>query len=146
MTPEACDRAVAADLHTNVIIQKTTGPEHRSERRKYFGKGETISLLFWARRLLEIRVDLDLPSGGDSEAYAAELRKRMGKEARTEWGNLHGLEEKRLLWEKENLRVTYVISARGTYLLYQDSQGLQTMQTEINEYKRRPPDEVPGIQ
>lgn len=145
MNSEQARRAVASDIHTNAQMQRAVGPEAKAERQKYFGKGETISLLFWADSLIEIRVELDLHSTGDADAYLQKMREAYGPETRLERRNVDGLEQRHVHWETQITRVSMIRSASSTFLLYEDIAGFQQMKRDLDAQKLPPKQEIPGL-
>ncbi len=145
MQAEQARIAVESDIRTNAHMDRSVGPESRAERHTYHGKGETISLLFWADRLIEIRIDLDLPSPGDADAYLHKLRTEFGAESRMETKNDEGLELRTFRWESGPNRLSMFRSARATYLKYEDLAGLERMKREIELPRTPPRQEIPGL-
>lgn len=145
MSSEQARRSIASDIHTNAEMQRAVGPEHKAERQKHFGKGETISLLFWADRLIEIRVELDLQSPGDAEAYFRKLRETYGPETRIDWRNVDGLEQRQVHWETQSVHLVMTRSARATFLLYEDIAGQRQMKLDLDALKLPPSQEIPGL-
>lgn len=145
MHAEQARRAIESDIRTNVQMEKSTGPELKSERHTYRGKGETILLLFWADRLIEIRIDLDLPSPGDADAYLEKLRTEFGPESRLETKSEDGLELRTYRWDSGPYRLSMIRSARAVYLKYEDRAGLDLMRREIELPRPPPKTEIPGL-
>jgi hypothetical protein len=146
MQPGQAVRAVESDIHTNAQMFKAVGPELKAERHRYSGKGETISLLFWDNRLIEIRIDLDLVSPGDADAYLTKLRGEFGPESRAETKKSEeGLELRTFRWESGTTRLTMFRSAHATYLKYEDLAGLAQMTREVNLPRVPPKQELPGL-
>lgn len=146
MSADQVRAAVASDVHTNARLERSVGPEPGSERLKYYGTGETIALLFWANHLIDIKVELDLPSPGDADAYLEKMRSTFGPETRADWRNEHGLEQRTFYWEADSARVSLFRSAPLTFLHFEDVPGLARMARESRLPLPPRKQETPGLE